>query len=255
MNSFFTLNRMTRKGIADKTLIYLLIGIVVFFTLFFFTVQVVEKMYRTGDTATCEVSVLAAQQTGNILSLKCPRNELTFSEDAYTLNGKSHPYFKKDTEGFSSDANKIIATEMKNCWDQFGKGKINIFGTALPIIGSITKGNSPGNCLICDSISFDVKVPQDSLQLLSYLQNANVPIGSSLGEQMTYYNSLHASYKAVSGTAILGTENPSSPYISDNGILSPAKQYSLLYNTLQGNYYLMLIPNSEISRVCVTINN
>ncbi|MBI5073243.1 hypothetical protein HZA99_05490 [Candidatus Woesearchaeota archaeon] len=244
-----------KKGIADKQLLYLLIGVVVFFTLFFVSVEVAKKMYHGADTTTCAASVLVAQQTGNIVSIECPRNELTFSKEGYTIHGKSYSYFKKDAEEFSSNANKVIATEMKNCWDQFGKGKINIFGTALPVIGSISTASSPGSCLICDSVSFDDSVPQDNLQLLSYLQNTDMPLGSSFGEQITYYDYLHASYQAVSGTTVLGMENPSSPYIPDSGTLSPSKQYTLLYDTIQSNYYLMLIPSTEISKVCMTIHN
>lgn len=249
------MRKLSKKGIADKQLLYLLIGVAVFLTLFFFGVEIAKKMYLQGGTTTCAASVLAAQQTGNIVSLECPRSELVLSTDGYTLNGKSYSYFKKDSEEFSDNANKIIASEMKNCWDQFGKGKINIFGTALPIVGSISTASSLGSCLICDSISFDEEVPQDSLQLLSSLQNTQIPLGSSLGEQITYYDYLYTSYTAVSGTTILGTENPSSPYISESGILSPTQQYTLLYDTIQSNYYLMLIPSIDISKVCVTIHN
>ena len=122
-----------------------LLAVLVVFVLFskFFG----EWLGETNQDQICKTSIFAAAQTKKIptiigrgeplISLKCPRKEITIKKSQVVEGGKIN----------QDKAAKIIADEMYKCWDKVGAGKID------PFSQWDVKGES--YCLICGYIKFD----------------------------------------------------------------------------------------------------
>ncbi len=220
-------------------------------------------MTSKGDTESCRLSVLAmgsvrkAEDTPGAslvtpdLELQCPRKSIVLSEEDYSLDGKSYSYSSSGSASdFPTNAEKIFAKEMSECWYKLGEGEVNIFG-----FGS--EATSPATCMVCSSISFDSDVPQESLNLQSYLEETNTPITMQQSGQTTYYQYLYRIYEGAHiGQGVFNTgEKRITPYITEQGIISPSVSYSVVYYSFAGNYFLLVLPNDKIQDTCRIIEN
>ncbi len=227
--------RMNRKGIAEKELLYLLIGIAIFLVLVFFGMKIYEYMTSKGDVEGCRLSVLAASQTRlagqTPIDLDCPRKTILFSEDKYTVDGKNKDY---STDDYTTNIKNVFAREMAECWYKTGQGYVNVFEENV-----VSNQNA---CLVCAQIHFEDQPSGDIGTVLDYIKETKMSANVEQMGDTTYYNYINRDWKqkafneqsvVVSILQSLGisyeTKEIHTNILLDNGgTINPTKDYYIL---------------------------
>lgn len=197
-------------GIDKVTLSFLIIALVV--VIFYFTVlnrEVAEAGSRSASVTACKSSVDSNSRLhfGAIEfpgHLNCPARSIEITRSL--------------TEKQQEDAKKMIATEMYDCWYQYGEGRRNLF-----------KGEGTF-CSVCSFIDVTAKEPVEGL--FTYL--ADEPIPGNSGK--SYYDYL-AGFQTPQAKDILGDVAAKSPDIIDVGARSGLKgksDYAVLFVYVKG---------------------
>ncbi|MBI2670978.1 hypothetical protein HYX18_03310 [Candidatus Woesearchaeota archaeon] len=142
-----------KEGVVDKALVEFLIAVVVIIVLGLVLVGFKNIGKDVSNRETCRASVLANEKrlevagtelTPGLTDLKCPTQKITV----------------KDPEKIKL----ILANQMYDCWDKFGRGKIKFLD---PEIGTY--------CIICSKINFEDEAKGKELGgFLGYLAETKI---------------------------------------------------------------------------------
>lgn len=132
-----------KRGIAETTLVVLILTMVTAGLLGGFTYNYIKKQQAQNPEEICRLSIFKAAQLkkisgGQQLSpIDCERTELVLTKDDITEDDKIN----------QEKASKILAEGMRRCWHMVGEGKMD------PFSNWDTKETS--YCLVCKTIKFD----------------------------------------------------------------------------------------------------
>jgi hypothetical protein len=131
------------KGLAETTLVILVLTMIGAGVLGGFTYKYVKSQQEHAPEEVCKLSIFKAAQLkkvsgGKQLSpLDCERTDLIITKDDIVEDGKIN----------QERASFLLAQGMKRCWDMVGNGRMDPF----------SNWNNPDQsyCLICKNIKFD----------------------------------------------------------------------------------------------------
>ena len=152
-----------KAGVESNILPKIIIAIVFVVVAVLFINNVFDNNETVIDKTTCKTSVLqnslavrAGTELGGIhadIPIQCPTEYLTVEENA-------------DEE----DIYKTLSEEMYECWDDFGKGELSLFG--------VQRAQSITYCVVCDVITFENPDEEISVEGLQQYWEDNKPQGS-----------------------------------------------------------------------------
>ncbi len=171
-----------KKGM-NRTLNSLIIVMVTAILLFTFATPLFGKLSKDGDREGCKLSMLVRTGTtidagpvkvDSPISPSCPRYSLTFFDDKYELSKGTDTIEKKSVDELNDFiVNREIAEQLRDCWYQFGAGKIDTFWNPGWLVGDFNDDNR--HCYICSEISFDNSVNQEVFTgFYEYLQDSTI---------------------------------------------------------------------------------
>ncbi len=231
---------------AQKVTVSLLVLIIIVLFLAFFSARVFEFMTSKGDIESCRLSVVASGKISDVsmgistLDLECPRKNIVFSPDSYTIDEGERDYASENEEDYSDNVKQVFADEMRECWYKMGEGEVDLFSN---VAGTSTQ------CIVCSTLSFENPPETDIGNLMTYIQETTIPVSVQTQEQITYYDYLYRE----AGEGALGMELSPRLYISDDGEISTKNPYSVIFYRIQvesGGNSLAVIPNTRLESYC-----
>lgn len=173
--------KKTKRGeITTQQIVLLIILIVSFVVILFFLLRL--NLGKTSDAEICHNSVVT-RGSGVIpkesVPLNCKTSYVCITKDGTCEKMTSPEINKVKTK---NDVYEVLASDMADCWWQFGEGKLNY------ISNEFTKNLY---CSICSQVAFDNSVDMfenneiDKKQFYSYLSNTNVS-----GKEISYLDYL-----------------------------------------------------------------
>ena len=187
MNNSF-MEKRTKKGELEmEHIIIAIILIIGFIALAYFLVRL--DIGGVGEDAACKLSILAKATAPNWLPGVPPSIPIECVTKKICLGGECLGNFdgEKNVEKkkLSKDKNesmrlieKTVADEFYNCWDDYGRGKMDIFGSLSESVLASEKARP--RCVICSRIALDKNNPTDvanDFNIREYMSN-NKPTGS-----------------------------------------------------------------------------
>src|SRR3989338_3612296 len=118
---------------AQKVTMGLLILVMVVLVLAFFSARVFDWMTSKGDVESCRLSVAASGKISDVslgistLDLECPRKNIVFSAESYTVDDSERDYASENEEDYSDNVKQVFADEMRECWYKMGEGEVDPF--------------------------------------------------------------------------------------------------------------------------------
>ncbi|MBI2128626.1 hypothetical protein HYU07_00155 [Candidatus Woesearchaeota archaeon] len=137
---------------AMENLNKIIIALVVFVILIALAIGIVRFAMRQGDQDICLISVVAADKSDKILGIDCNM----YQAGKLKLQGTT-----KDAE--KKDAMKQIAELMRDCWHQFGEGKMDPFKGAWVDLTTV--------CFVCSKFSFETEDGISEREFVDFLKN------------------------------------------------------------------------------------
>lgn len=163
-----------KKGVS-KTVVFLILAVIGAIILFTGTKLWAGEIEKSFDVETCRASVVMVSLSKTItghpwLKLECPKNEIK--------EIKSNEEFKEK-----------LLTSMKNCWYQYGSGKLDFISNYDSFFGD-------RNCFVCS-----VLIPKEEIILTkevlnSYLKEQFKDLNFNIKEDLvvTYDDPLYVMY-------------------------------------------------------------
>jgi len=163
--------KLKKRAVAMPFLVILVLALVILLSMGPLSSTIVSTLKRGSDVEKCRISAIAQSKTKvagtSIISLKCPRRQLTFYDNRVVVNGKmmrKYDFDKLDDE----TVNKIIAEELRLCWYKMGEGEYDVFKQNIIAHDKV--------CVVCTEIDFDEDVKQEKfLGLVDYLEKETMP--------------------------------------------------------------------------------
>ena len=163
--------KLKKRAQVMPFLVILILGLLILLFMGPLTSTTVSTLSRGADVEKCRLSAIAQSKTKvagtSIVSLKCPRRQLTFYDNRVVVNGKmvrKHEFDKLDDK----TVNKIIAEELRLCWYKMGEGEYDVFKQNIIAHDNV--------CVVCTEIDFDEDVKQEEfLGLVDYLEKEEMP--------------------------------------------------------------------------------
>jgi len=167
---------MNKKAeITTHQLVLLIVLIIGFAIILFLLFRL--NLGKESDSEICHNSVMerstliSTTSTSDAVPLDCQRNYVCITKDG-SCESLTSPTKKKVKS--EEDIQKVLATELRDCWWMFGEGDVNYVGKDL----------FPGNlyCSLCSQIAFDDSVKEiipsgelDQKKFYEYLAKTKVP--------------------------------------------------------------------------------
>ncbi len=178
---------LKKKGITPITMISsLVIAIVTLLFLFKITQTQVEAMDNAFLREACKQSVQRQSElhikTYNPPSemINCPTSYLDFTRDKINYeygDRKKSTKLKGSDEDRKETMKKAMADEIYYCWNQFGEGKLDLFGGPKKY------------CSVCSVLTFkDQGTELNGYEFYSYLMKTYVPDKELAREGITYFD-------------------------------------------------------------------
>lgn len=199
-----------KRGMEKETMVLLVIALVLLVLYFSFVKGVANASGRSADVTACRASVElnAKLHLGGIEfpgSLKCPARKLSI------------------TGTDNSKANQQLAEAMRDCWYQYGEGRLNIFS------GEGTF------CSVCNFAKIDTKEPVTGLP--DFLLRTPMPNDR---EGRTYYTYLSGGFRTSEATTDLVGKVAGGRELLDAAVkhqLEPKKTYAVIFLYARGRNY------------------
>ncbi len=148
------MEKRTKKGELEMEYIIIAIILIIgFIALAYFLVRL--DIGGVGEDAACKLSILA-KATAPGLWIVDPKQDIPIEcvTKKICLGGECKDNFEgeKDVEEIDLNENaktkieKTVADEFYNCWDNYGRGKLNLFGS---------NEDAKPRCVICSRIALD----------------------------------------------------------------------------------------------------
>ena len=202
---------MRSRGIAQATIIFLILLVVALLILLPFVWKLVKVIMAYSQGGVCQASAAlsavkvetpwCSEAAESPVPLRCPRRhvEIGPTRASVTLDGKTEP-LKVFVDGQSVSSyqfsaavvDRVFADELLRCWEQFGAGEMVLFSQHEP--GDLQwistgLGGSWTACHVCSEIFFTGNVPSgliDSSDVGTFLIDNKVP-----GKTYTYNDRLN----------------------------------------------------------------
>ncbi|MBI2175825.1 hypothetical protein HYU40_00560 [Candidatus Woesearchaeota archaeon] len=184
-----------KRGIEKATLVLLIsaVALLLFYLLSVFK-GASNAAESSADLAACKGSVLRNAQL-RISGIEFPTDIRCPARNVVIKNTKE----PKDQKA----AKETIAKEMYYCWDQYGKGRLNLFKDEAVF------------CAVCSFINIDSDTPVTGLP--DYLMNTQIP-----GNSGTLYYSYLAGFQTDNAQSVLGDA-----FVKDPKLRTAAEELSL----------------------------
>ncbi|MFA5176291.1 MAG: hypothetical protein WC413_03490 [Candidatus Nanoarchaeia archaeon] len=152
---------LNKKGMTHETVVKLAVLLMATVILILvLTVTLGPRLFSVSNVALCKISV----------EFKARLNSVGVGQFMNTpLFCKSNPVFI-DKISTPHKVEKTIATEMYNCWYQFGEGKINF-------LKKFSFNRYGLNCFLCSKIDFSEDLTNGQVNLWDYLKDTKIPAG------------------------------------------------------------------------------
>ena len=176
-----------RGAIQAEYILIAVILIIAFIALAYFLVRL--NIQGIGEDAACKLSILAKATVPTLLPGVAPSVPIECVTKKICLGGECKENFEgeknvdevklsKDSIVSRKQIEKKVADSFYDCWDDFGRGKMDIFGSLSESI--IATGNSKPRCVVCSRIAIDKNADPkvvEKVNIRDYMTN-NKPKGS-----------------------------------------------------------------------------
>ncbi len=179
-------NLFVKKGIATNALIALAAAIATMIFLLWYLLIQTSGITEAQQRDICKESVKKNAElhikTYNPPSemINCPPSYIEISNNKISYEYRSRTKsisIKGNEEQKKAELQRIMADEIYYCWNQFGEGKLDIFGGAKKY------------CSICSVISFKENTPEmNGFEFYSYLIKNTVPNTELSQQGVTYFD-------------------------------------------------------------------
>ncbi|MBI2133343.1 hypothetical protein HYU11_01535 [Candidatus Woesearchaeota archaeon] len=165
-----------RKGVTVSAIMSLILLAITIFALLSYTGLITSGIESGFSREPCKQSVIRHSNL-HIKSynppdeiINCPPTYLEFEKTKYSIEYRG----KTRSIKLGDHAEKPIADEIYNCWNQFGEGKLDLFGGPKKY------------CSVCSIITFKEDMEINGYQFLDYLRKNTVPNKELAKEGITY---------------------------------------------------------------------
>lgn len=153
---------------AMEAIVVIILALVIFVVLLALATVINKSSMFVGGKNVCRASVIAADKAETAIDINCEIN----NAGELKLQGKT-----KDDQ--KEDAMKQIAELTRDCWWQFGEGKLDPFKKKL-----VTRAVA---CFVCSKFSFETEGPITEAEFMDFLKNKKIT------EEMSYHRFLKGS--------------------------------------------------------------
>lgn len=176
-----------RGAIQMEYILIAVILVIAFIALAYFLVRL--NIQGVGEDAACKLSILAKATAPTLLPNLAPSIPIECVTKKICLGGECQGNFEgeknieevklsEDPDESRKQIEKTVADSFYKCWNDYGRGKMDIFGSLSESI--IATGNSKPRCVVCSRIALDKSAPREVVEqvnIRNYMLN-NKPRGS-----------------------------------------------------------------------------
>lgn len=179
------IKRGKRGAIEMEYIVIVVVLVIAFIALAYALVRF--DVIGLGKDSACKLSILAKATAPTWLPNVAPSIPIECVTKKICLGGECKENFEgeKDIEKINLDKDaktkieKAVADEFYNCWDNYGRGKLDIFGSLSESV--LATAQSKPRCVICSRIALDKNASREvvgQVNIKDYMIN-NKPKGSN----------------------------------------------------------------------------